>query len=140
MSKDKYDNNFLRKSLDLKKIREEQQQNISSNALYQRSKQKILTTSIGALYAMEKQLGLLWGWVDTPDGESRKYVELTEEQLEFKQMYEKVRAEILDNGNDQMKIMLEDFSDYDIKRKKHKINLPVVNRNKNLGDKKDGKK
>jgi len=29
MSKDKYDNNFLRKSLDLKKIREEQQQNIS---------------------------------------------------------------------------------------------------------------
>jgi hypothetical protein len=140
MSKDKYDNNFLRKSLDLKKIREEQQQNISSNALYQRSKQKILTTSIGALYAMEKQLGFLWGWVDTPDGESRKYVELTEEQLEFKQMYEKVRAEILDNGNDQMKIMLEDFSDYDIKRKKHKINLPVVNRNKNLGDKKDGKK
>ena len=140
MSKEKYDNNFLRKSLDLKKIREEQQQNISSNALYQRSKQKILTTSIGALYAMEKQLGFLWGWVDTPDGEPRRHVQLTEEQLEFKEMYEKIRAEILDIGNDQMKIMLEDFSDYEIKRKKHKINLPVANRNKNLGDKKDGKK
>jgi hypothetical protein len=55
-------------------------------------------------------------------------------------MYEKVRAEILDIGNDQTKKMLEDFSDYDINRKKHKINLPVANRNKNLGDKKDGKK
>lgn len=136
MSKDKYDKNFLRKSLDLKKIRDEQQKHISSNALYRKSKQRILTTSVGALDALEKQLGFLWGHTNSPSGE----VELTEEQLEFREMYEKIRATILDNGNDQMSFMSEDFADYDISRKKHKINLPVGNVNKNLGDKKDGKK
>ena len=140
MSKDKYDNNFIRKSLDLKKIRDEQQKNISSHALFKKSKQKILTTTIGALYAIEKQLGFLWGWVETSDDEPRPRIELSEEQEEFKEMYEKIRAEILDNGNDQMRIMSEDFSDYDIVRKKHKINLPVGKNNKNLGDKKDGQK
>jgi hypothetical protein len=140
MSKDKYDNGFLRKSLDLKKIRDEQQKNISSNALFRKSKQRILTTTIGALHAIEKQLGFLWGHTETPNGELPSKVKLTEEQVEFKEMYDQIRANILDNGNDQMSFMSEDFADYDISRKKHKINLPIGNTNKNLGDKKDGKK
>ncbi len=137
MSKDKYDNNFLKKTLNLKKIREEQQGAVAGHGLFKRSKKKVLTTAIGALHAIEQELGFLWGWEPLAEGDKKpSTAHLSPEQLELREIYEKIRAEILDNGNTQILLMSEDFNDYDINRKKHRINLPV----RKLGEKKDGNK
>ena len=51
------DNNFLQKSLDLKKAREERYKDVSRDKLFKASKKKIQTTMIGALSTIEKYFG-----------------------------------------------------------------------------------
>ncbi len=126
---------FLQKSLDLKKMREDRKQEVSREALFKSAKKKIQTTMIGALSSIEDGFGFLWGF--NPDGED----DLTEEQRHLKEIYEEARAKILDRGNTQIRNLEIEFSNYDINRKKHYINLPVKNPgeiNNNLGEKNDG--
>tara|TARA_B100000676_G_scaffold141614_1_gene140256 strand:+ start:23158 stop:23565 length:408 start_codon:yes stop_codon:yes gene_type:complete len=128
-------NSFLQKSLDLKKMREERKKEVSRETLFKSSKKKIQTTMIGALSTIEEGFGFLWGF--DPDGDT----ELTEEQRHLKEIYEEARAKILDRGNTQIRNLEIEFSNYDINRKKHYINLPVKEPgqpNRNLGEKNDG--
>ncbi len=88
---------------------------------------------IGALSTIEQSFGFLWGF-DVED-ESK----LTEEQIHLKKIYDDARAKILDRGNTQIRNLELEFANYDIVRKKHFINLPVVNSTKQqTGDKNDG--
>lgn len=57
-------------------------------------RKKIQTTMIGALARFEEGFGYLWG---------HNQDSLTPKQLEFKNMWDKVRTEILNNGNDQIR-------------------------------------
>lgn len=86
---------------------------------------------IGSLDAIEKKFGFLWGF-ESPE-------EFTEEQKILKEMYDEVRALILDKGNNQIRFLKNEFTDYEINRKKYHINLPVAgNNNSNEGEKNDG--
>tara|TARA_B100000497_G_C7508004_1_gene309651 strand:- start:160 stop:555 length:396 start_codon:yes stop_codon:yes gene_type:complete len=125
-------NNFLKKSLDLQKIREDRSKEVSQQSLYKFSEKCIRTTMIGALDAIEKSFGFLWNF--EMEGE------LTEEQKVFKTIYEDTRAFILDKGNNQIRFLKNEFADYEINRKKYQINLPVVGTNdsKSGEDKNDG--
>jgi len=82
---------------------------------------------IGSLSTLEETFGFLWGFNNNE--------EKTEDQKKLEEIYEQARAEILDRGNTQMRLLESEFVNYDIVRKKHYINLPVAT---NKGDQ-DGK-
>ena len=127
-------NKFLKQSLDLKKIREERNKEVSKDSLFKSSKKKVQTTMIGALSTIEESFGFLWGF------EERDESKLTPEQIHLKNIYDEARAKILDRGNTQIRNLELEFADYDIVRKKHFINLPVVNSpaQQPSGDENDG--
>ena len=119
-------NSFLKKSLDLKSVREERNKDMSRDKLFKTAKKKIQTTMIGSLSTLESGFGFLWG-IEIED-EDR-----TPEQKKLYEIYEEARAQILDRGNTQIRNLESEFVHYEIVRKKHYINLPVQ-----TGDKNDG--
>ena len=136
---DKQDyNSFLKQSLDLKQIREDRRKEVSKETLFKSAKKKIQTTMIGALSTIEDSFGFLWGF------DPNKQESLTPEQSHLKDIYEEARAKILDRGNTQIRNLEIDFQDYEITKKKHFINLPVMPQhdqkvNQTLGEENDGK-
>ena len=129
MSEDGLVNDFLKKSIDLKQIRESRDKDVSKNKLFNVSKKKIQTTMIGALSTIEEKFGFLCGF-DLEESQR------TPEQKHVHEIYEEIRAKILDRGNTQIRNLESEFINYDIVRKKHYISLPVSQ--KNGEDKNDG--
>ena len=121
------DDKFLKRSLDYRANREERYKEVSKDKLFKVAVQKIRTTMIGSLSTLEEAFGFLWGFNSNE--------EKTEDQKKLEEIYEQARAEILDRGNTQMRLLESEFVNYDIVRKKHYINLPVST---NKGDQ-DGK-
>jgi transcription termination factor Rho len=109
---------FLKKSLDLKAIREARSKDVSRDKLFKTAKKKIQTTMIGALSTLEEGFGFLWRF--ECDDEDK-----TPEQKHIHDIYEDVRAKILDRGNTQIRSLESEFINYEIVRKKHFISLPV---------------
>lgn len=60
------------------------------------------TTMIGALHEFEKSFGYLWGQQKNPDF-------LTESEEDFRDRWEMVRNQILNNGNNQLRKCLTDL-------------------------------
>lgn len=108
---------LVRKSEKYKTDRTDRQKEASKERLLRVSKKKIQTTMIGALSSVEKHLGFLWGHESSEP--------LTPEQKHLKEVYELVRSEILDRGNNQARNLETEFSSYDIKWLKYQLNLPV---------------
>jgi transcription termination factor Rho len=119
MSEHKDYNKFLKKSIDLKNIREERRREISKDDLFKSCKKKIQTTMIGALDTIEKQFGFLWSFEDQDS--------LNEEQKQIKNIYDEVRANILDKGNTQIRNLEAEFANYEVSRKRYHLDIPVVN-------------
>lgn len=117
-------NTFLKKSIDLKNIREQRKKEVSKDSLFKSCKKKIQTTMIGALDVLEKRFGFLWLHEDTE--------ELSQEQKQLKDIYDEARADILDRGNSQIRNLESEFSNYEVTKKRFTINLPVSE--KRLGE------
>lgn len=126
------DNNFLKKSLDLKAARESRYKEVSKDKLFKAAKKKIQTTMIGALSTIEENFGFLWG-IDAPEDQR------TEEQRKIQELFDEARAKILDRGNTQIRNLEVEFVNYDITRKKYLINLPMVNNKQEGEDENEGK-
>lgn len=60
------------------------------------------TTMIGALHEFEKSFGYLWGQQKNPDF-------LTDSEEDFRDRWEMVRSQILNNGNNQLRKCLTDL-------------------------------
>ena len=67
---------------------------------------------IGALETIEKNLGFLWE-ADT------------EEANHYREVYEKIRSEILDRGNNQIRNLMTELEQYEVEWKRYHIQLPV---------------
>mgnify|MGYP006285662493 CR=1 FL=1 len=80
-------------------------------------KKKIQTTMIGALSTIEENFGFLW---------SNKDAKLTPAQEEMRDLYQKVRSEILDKGNNQARNIDAELAQYDVEWLKYSIKMPVV--------------
>ena len=65
---------------------------------------RIQTTMIGALARIEKTFGELWG--------QNKEGDLTEEEENFADMWDYLRNDILNYGNNQIRQVKEDFHKY----------------------------
>lgn len=75
------------------------------------------TTMIGAVASVEKHFGYLWGH----DSDH----ELTPQELEFKELFENLRTEILDKGNSQIRGLIPIINGFEISKKTYHYNIPV---------------
>jgi len=118
------DDNF-KASLNTIKEREAKKQNEYRNASRERlskiATKKVQTTMIGALSSIEKHFNFLW---ESEDGI------LTEEQIQMKNLYDIVRQEILDTGNNQIRNLQTELENYNVEWKRFTINLPVIRKEK----------
>lgn len=95
----------------------------SKNRLKRDVKKRIRTTMVGSLASVELFFGHLWG--DDPN-------DRTPEQKEMFEVFEQLRTEILDKGNNQIRLMESEIDNYDVKWNKFHINIPIqrIKRNK----------
>ena len=107
---------MLKEKANYKEMREEKYRTDSRDRLSKILKKKIETTMIGALSSIEEHLGFLW---NAKDGQ------LTEDQVYMKDLYQKVRSEILDKGNTQSRNVDAELSQYDIKWLRYNAVIPV---------------
>jgi hypothetical protein len=106
---------------DFKKIRESKFRVESKDKLAKVLKKKIQTTMIGALSTVEENFGFLW---TNENGDP-----LTKDQEIMKNIYNKIRSEILDRGNNQARNIDAELSQYEIECIKYQIKIPVINPN-----------
>ncbi len=69
---------------------------------------KLQTSYIFALAEIERTFGYLWGY-NTIDKS-----QLTQNQLEFLELYKNLRKAIFDNGNNQLRMLMNDLTQYDV--------------------------
>lgn len=77
---------------------------------------KVRTTMIGAIASVEKHFGYLWGHDELSHSKA---------QAELKQVFENLRAEILDKGNSQSRNLETEISEYDVEWKRYHIDIPM---------------
>jgi len=121
---------MVRKSEKYKSEKANRYQEVSKERLLKISKKKIQTTMIGALSTVEKYLGFLWGHESSET--------LTPEQEHLKEVYNEVRSEILDRGNNQARNLETEFAAYDINWLRYQITLPVKTINQKGADNGEG--
>ena len=109
---------LVRQSKKFKSDKETKYNESSKDRLSKISKKKIQTTKIGALSSIEAHFGFLWGQDDSE--------ELTPEQEHMKDIYELVRSEILDRGNNQVRNLETELNQYDIKWNRYHLQIPIV--------------
>ena len=108
---------LVRKSDKFKSDKDKRYKDVSKDRLLKISKKKVQTTMIGALSTIERVFGFLWGHDET--------LELTPEQEHMKELFEEVRSEILDRGNNQARNLEAEFANYEINWLRYQITLPV---------------
>lgn len=77
---------------------------------------------IGALSTIEENFNFLW---ENPNGEP-----LTKDQEVMKNLYNKVRSEILDRGNNQARNIDAELAQYEVEWTRYQLKIPVINPNK----------
>lgn len=102
---------------DYKNRREEVLKNDGQKSLSDTIVKKLKTTMIGSISSIENHLGFLWGH----DSDQ----ELTEDQLILRDLFQQVRTEILDKGNAQSRNIDSELAQYEIKKKRFNLVLPV---------------
>lgn len=113
-----HDNDFDQLFHDRKRIRDAGRQEYKTKSKDRLSRiaiTKIKTTMIGALASIESHLSFLWE-------------DNSPESIRLKELYEVVRQEILDNGNNQIRNLKTELDQYDIEWLRFNLTLPVRNK------------
>jgi hypothetical protein len=105
---------------DYKQIRDKKYKAESKDRLSKILKKKIQTTMIGALSSIEENLGFLWN----EDNPKISKAEMT-------QIYNKIRSEILDKGNNQARNVDAELAQYEVEWLRYSIKIPVIQNPKN---------
>ena len=105
-----------RKRESYKKNRDDKYAQGSKDRLSKILKKKIQTTMIGALSTIEESFGFLWESDDQP----------AEQKQLMKDLYDKVRSQILDKGNHQARNIDAELAQYDVKWLKYQMTMPVT--------------
>lgn len=82
---------------------------------------KLKTTFIGALSKFEENFGFLWGFGSDE--------QLTEKQKEFLELWEICRTDILNNGNNQRRALLNEIEQQTVSWNRHHMDLPLKPKN-----------
>lgn len=105
-------------SKDYKTIRSDKYKQDSRDRLSKILKKKIQTTMIGALSTIEENFGFLW--------DDNSITLSVDQKNSMKELYNKVRSEILDRGNHQARNIDAELSQYDVEWLRYKLDMPVV--------------
>lgn len=81
---------------------------------------KIKTSFIGSIAAVEDGMGFLWG-------HDKKDSELTDDERAMKEIWEVVRAQILDNGNGQLRGAINELNNNSVHWDRYHVDIPVDN-------------
>ena len=119
MSEQEYNyDDLIRSSRKYKTTKEDKYKETSKDRLYKISKKKVETNMIGALIYIEKHFGFLWGHESQED--------LSPEEQHIKSIYDEVRSEILDKGNNQIRNLESEISQYEVKWLRYHMRLPIM--------------
>ena len=105
-------------SKDYKTITSDKYKQDSRDRLSKILKKKIQTTMIGALSTIEENFGFLW--------DDNSITLSVDQKNSMKELYNKVRSEILDRGNHQARNIDAELSQYDVEWLRYKLDMPVV--------------
>jgi hypothetical protein len=83
---------------------------------------KFKTTFIGAISQIQDAFGELWG-------ENKQEEDRTEQEREWYDIWQQVRTNILNNGNNQLRAALNELQQYNIIWEGYKLNLPIMEEN-----------
>jgi hypothetical protein len=83
---------------------------------------KLTTTFIGSLATFEKNFGFLWGF-------GKKDHEKTEEERHLSSIWENVRTEVLNNGNNQLRTIKNELQNHNISWNRHTTIIKVEDNN-----------
>lgn len=108
--------NIRRNKEEMQRLTEQNEGENLKRKLSQSIEKHFRTTMIGALADMEKEFGVYWG-------HGKDKVELTDEELEDRERWEKVRNSILDRGNKEARILLNELSEVNLIKKKYEVNF-----------------
>lgn len=108
-----------------KRANEERYENHSRDTLKRNVGVKFKTTMIGALDKFEKMFGELWAHGIHED-------DLTPEELEWRQRWDIVRTQVLNNGNNEQRAALAEIDQYTVKFNNYQYEFIV-----NKGDRDD---
>jgi transcription termination factor Rho len=103
-----------------KKMQEENQQRYLDESKKRLSKiveTKLKTAFIGALSNFEQEFGFLWGHGQKSDP--------TEEQEFIKEIWERTRTSVLNNGNNQIRAVRSEIANHSIEWQRYRTELPV---------------
>lgn len=90
----------------------------SGERLNKSIEKKFRTTFIGAISIFEEVFGHKWGH-NLPEEK------ITPEQLKNRKLWEQVRTNILNNGNNQLRAAQSEISEYTVEWNRHQTNIPV---------------
>lgn len=94
----------------------------SKQRLKKIASQKIRTTMIGALSSIEKRFGFLWG---LDENGRDKGGEITPEEQQLRDIFDTLRSEVLDLGNNQIRNLETELAQYDVRWNRFHMTLPV---------------
>jgi hypothetical protein len=103
-----------------KKMQEENQQKYledSKRRLAKIVETKIKTSFIGALSHFEQEFGFLWGH-DKTEG-------LTEEQEFMREIWDRTRTAVLNNGNNQIRAIKSEVANHSVEWQRYRADMPV---------------
>ena len=103
-------------STNYKTARDQKFQEDSRDSLSKILKKKIQTTMIGALSSIEENFSFLWNNDDVSEND----------KAIMQNLYQKVRSEILDKGNNQARNIDAELSQYDIQWLRYSVKIPMV--------------
>jgi len=104
-----------------KEIKEEKYKQRSKKRLSIIFTTKMKTSFIGAISSCENNFGFLWG-----HGKSEE--DLTDEEQAMRQTWDEARAEILDNGNTQLRAALNEINNYSIAWDRYHMDLDITDK------------
>jgi hypothetical protein len=90
-----------------KKANQDRQTAHDKDTLKRHITSKLKTTMIGALASFEEAFGQLWG-------KGLDDVELTSDQRQYKDIWELIRTEVLNKGNNQLRAAMSEIDQYTV--------------------------
>ena len=102
-----------------KEIKEEKYKQRSKKRLSTIFTTKMKTSFIGAISSCENNFGFLWG-------HGKPEEDLTDEEQGMKKIWDEARAEILDNGNTQLRAALNEINNYSIAWDRYHMDLDIT--------------
>ena len=101
-----------------KELKEQKYKEKSKKRLSNIISTKMRTSFIGPISTCETHFGFLWG-------HGKNESDLTENEIAMREIWENIRAEILDNGNAQLRSANNEIGNYSISWNRYRVDLSI---------------